>query len=68
MDAVVVNFAAARRAVEQLGRVGGLDRRQDIVAAVVDECRAGRSGMAVAHSLQQLAMQQRGRPVPGGAE
>lgn len=67
MGGLVVNFAAARRALEQLGRVGNPDHRQQVVAAVVAECRAGRTGMAVANSLQQLAMQQRGRPAPGGA-
>jgi hypothetical protein len=65
MSGLVVNFAAARRAIEQLGRVGDLDQRRHVVDAVVAENRAGRDGRAVAHSLQQLAMQQRGRP--GGA-
>lgn len=67
MAAVLVNFAACRRAVQQLGRVGNLDHRRHVIDAVVSECKAGRSGMAVANSLQQLAMQQRGRPAPGGA-
>ncbi len=67
MAAVVVNFAACRRAIDQLGRVGNLDRRQHVVDAVVRECREGRSGMAVANSLQQMAMQHNGRPAPGGA-
>lgn len=66
MAALVVNFAACRRAIQQLGRVGNLDQRQNVVDAVVRECREGRSGMAVASALQQLAMQQRGRPSPGG--
>lgn len=67
MTGLVVNFAAARRAVEQLARVGAMDQRQHVVDAVLAENRAGRSGMAVAGSLQMLAMQQRGRPAPGGA-
>lgn len=67
MDALVVNLDAVRRAVHQHGRVGNPAQRQQVVEAVIAENRAGRTGMAVAGALQLQAIQQRGRPAPGGA-
>ncbi|WP_282267714.1 hypothetical protein [Stenotrophomonas sp. PS02298] len=64
MSAVIVNFAAARCAVQQLDRLGPTNQRQAVVDAVIAENRAGRTGMAVSGALQMLAMRMR-QPQPG---